>query len=387
MRRDGRPITEPAVDRILSTQAILNQEHMLVSWAEQRTQQAARCSRRMVLPKGLDAGQIEVARALAQGGDLQLVIGPAGSGKTTALTAAAFNLGLQGCTVFGVAPTAAAAEVLATETGMKADTLDKLLVEHSLTDRAPRPEYDLPPRSTVIVDEAGTASTPNLAALAQLADQKDWRIVMVGDSRQFSSVGRGGMFAHLVNQHGATELEQVHRFRHEWERHASLHLRDGNPQALAEYDRRGRLHGGTASEMETEIIDAWAAARAKGDTVALMANSNQSGNRLNRLAQMTRFMIGKISIQNGRLRLGDEVICVGDEVVTRRNDRTLRTDRGAWSRTASIGPSKRSIPTGRSPSPAHPAPFTHRPTTWRTICGSATPKPATPPKAAPSTPP
>lgn len=99
----------------------------------------------MVLPKGLDAGQIEVARALAQGGDLQLVIGPAGSGKTTALTAAAFNLGLQGRTVFGVAPTVAAAEVLATETGMKADTLDKLLVEHSLTDRAPRPEYDLPP--------------------------------------------------------------------------------------------------------------------------------------------------------------------------------------------------------------------------------------------------
>lgn len=33
--------------------------------------------------------------------------------------------------MFGVAPTAAAAGVLATETGMAADTLDKLLVEHA----------------------------------------------------------------------------------------------------------------------------------------------------------------------------------------------------------------------------------------------------------------
>jgi conjugative relaxase-like TrwC/TraI family protein len=327
-RRDGRPITEPAVDRTLTTQAILDQEHQLVTWAEQRSQQPPRRSRRMVLPKALDSGQVEVATAVAQGRNLELVVGPAGAGKTTALSAAAFNLSVRGRTVFGVAPTAAAAEVLATETGIDADTLDKLLVEHSLTDRPPRPEYDLASRSTVIVDEAGTAPTPKLAELARLADEKDWRIVMVGDPRQFSAVGRGGMFAHLVDTYGATELGQVHRFRHEWERRASLQLRNGHSQALDEYDRHGRLHGGSALEMEAEIVDAWAAARTRGETVALMANSNQSVNRLNRLAQMARFTNGEISIQKGRLRLGEEVICVGDEVVTRRNARTLLTDEG-----------------------------------------------------------
>lgn len=39
-------------------------------------------------------------------------------------------------------------------------------------------------------------------------------------------------------------------------------------------------------------------------------------------------MDGEISIQKGRLRIGEEVVCVGDEVVTRRNDRTLRTSEG-----------------------------------------------------------
>jgi ATP-dependent exoDNAse (exonuclease V) alpha subunit len=211
---------------------------------------------------------------------------------------------------------------------MAADTLDKLLVEHSLTQRPPRPEYDLSAGTTVIVDEAGTASTPALARLADLADRKDWRVIMVGDPRQFSAVGRGGMFAYLVNQHGAVELDQVHRFRNDWERKASLQLRTGNPNALADYQQHGRLHGGSAQEMESKIIAAWTAARSRGETVALMANSNQAVNRLNRLAQITRFMDGEISIQKGRLRIGEEVVCVGDEVVTRRNDRTLRTSEG-----------------------------------------------------------
>jgi ATP-dependent exoDNAse (exonuclease V) alpha subunit len=64
----------------------------------------------------------------------------------------------------------------------------------------------------VIVDEAGTAETPKLAELARLADQHHWRVVLVGDPRQFAAVGRGGMFAHLVDKFGAVELDQVHRF-------------------------------------------------------------------------------------------------------------------------------------------------------------------------------
>ena len=326
LRRDGRPITEAAVDRRLTTQTILDQEEQLITWAEHRFTQPSSIGR--VDGRGLDPGQVEVASMVAGHRRLELVEGPAGTGKTTALAAAVVSLQAQRRDVFGVAPTAAAAEVLGAQTGMDADTLDKLLVEHSLTQRPPRPEYDLSAGTTVIVDEAGTASTTALAQLADLADEKDWRVIMVGDPRQFSAVGRGGMFAHLVNQHGAVELDQVHRFRNDWERKASLQLRTGNPNALADYEQHGRLHGGSAQEMESTIIAAWTAARSRGETVALMANSNQAVNRLNRLAQITRFMDGEMSIQNGRLRIGEEVLCVGDEVVTRRNDRTLRTSEG-----------------------------------------------------------
>ena len=330
LRRDGRPITEPAVDRTLTTRAILDEEEELIAWAQRRRQRVAtrRRPRTMLFDGDLSPGQQAAVAAVAGNGGLELVVGPAGAGKTTVLGKAKLNLAIQGRKAFGVAPTAAAAEVLATETRMRADTLDKLLTEHSHLSRPPDPEYDLRPGTTVIVDEAATASTPKLARLARLADLHDWRIILVGDPRQFAAVGRGGMFSHLVDIHGAVELDQVHRFRYSWERQASLGLRSGDPAVLIEYDRRGRLHGGTLGLMETDIITAWHEARSRGATVALMANNTDTVDHLNQLAQETRIKAKEVDPAGPLLRVGETSILVGDEVVTRRNDRTLRTDRG-----------------------------------------------------------
>jgi ATP-dependent exoDNAse (exonuclease V) alpha subunit len=180
----------------------------------------------------------------------------------------------------------------------------------------------------VIVDEAGTVSTPKLAALARLADDRAWRVVMVGDPRQFSAVGRGGMFAHLIDTHSAIELDHIHRFTHQWEADATRRLRQGDIGVLAEYQRHGRLHNGTPDTMETAIVDAWYQARWRGESVALMANTNHTVNRLNQHAQQRRIATGELDPNGPALDLTCERLLVGDEVVTRRNQRTLRTDRG-----------------------------------------------------------
>ena len=330
-RRDGRPVTEAAIDRALTTGAILEQEERIAAWAQLRRAGPLRVIRLQptVEVHGLSAGQEEAATAVAGFRGLELVVGPAGTGKTTTLAYAAAEMRAQGRYAFGVAPTAAAAEVLAAETGMAADTLDKLLAEYNLASRPPGPGYQLPPGTTVVLDEAGSTATPKLAALADLADRLLWRVVMVGDPRQFSAVGRGGMFAHLIGRHGAVDLDEVHRFVHHWERQASLRLRAGDPAALVEYDQRGRLHGGTQSEMESRVIDAWKTARANNQSVALMANTNDTVTRLNQLAQQSRIMNGELDIDKPWLKVGGSLILVGDDVVTRRNDRRLRTDQGS----------------------------------------------------------
>jgi hypothetical protein len=327
LRRDGRPITEPAVDHTLTTRAILDEEEELLARAQHRVYHRPERRQKVHLVDSLSPGQQDAVAAVAGYGGLELIVGPAGAGKTTMLARARTNLGLYDRPVFGVAPTAAAAEVLAAESHMPADTLDKLLIEHSNPSRPPDPGFDLARGTTVVVDEAATASTPKLAALFRLADQKDWRLVLVGDPRQFTAVGRGGMFAHLVDAYGAIELDQIHRFHNEWERQASLGLRTGDPTALAEYDRRGRLHGGPQTAMETELIDTWKTARSQGQTVALMANTNESVDRLNHLAQQSRILNGELDINKPRLKADRSLMFVGDEVVTRRNNRQLRTDR------------------------------------------------------------
>ncbi len=164
LRRDGRPVTESVADRALTTPEILAQEERLIAWAARRLaapgHDVAVAVAEDTVP--LCGPQLEVAAAAA--GTRELVVGAAGTGKTSAVSPAVEALRADGRAVFGVAPSAGAAEVLAVDAGLAADTLDKLLVEHRL-DRPPDHRYDLPVGSTVVVDEAAMVSTPSLPSL------------------------------------------------------------------------------------------------------------------------------------------------------------------------------------------------------------------------------
>ena len=327
LRRDGRPVWESVADRALTTPEILAQEERLLAWAERRNTRIATDSAEAPTRSTVEltGPQAETAAAVAGDADLVLVVGPAGTGKTTALTPAVQQLQHDGRAVFGVAPSAAAAEVLGTETGATADTLDKLLTEHNLR-RPPDHRYNLPTGATIIVDEAAMVPTNRLDTLADLADGKGWRVVLVGDPMQFSAVGRGGMFSHLVDTHGAIELDQVHRFTHNWEPDASLRLRRGDPTVAEVYDAHGRLHGGTQTRMHTEAIDAWWHHRQTRQSVVLAAPTNDTVHQLNTAAQQRRIDTGDLHTHGRSVDVGGQELWVGDEIVTRRNHRQLHTN-------------------------------------------------------------
>jgi hypothetical protein len=79
--------------------------------------------------------------------------------------------------------------------------------------------------------------------------------------------------------------------------------------------------------MEAAIVEAWSQARRRGESVALMANTNHAVNRLNQLTQQRRIDAHELDPKGPALQVARERLLVGDEVVTRRNQRTLRTDR------------------------------------------------------------
>ncbi len=337
LRKDGRPVTESVVDRALTTQAILDQEAALIDWVDCRLAYDGIDQPEAVTRSGLDLNpaQAHGAAAVAGAADIVLVVGPAGTGKTTALAPAVAQLRADGRPVFGVAPSATAAEVLSDETGLVADTLDKLLIEHRLN-RPPDHRYDLPVGATVIVDEAGMLPTTKLAELADLADVKGWRIALVGDPLQFSAVGRGGMFALLVDTFGAIELDRVHRFDNEWEREASLRLRRGDVTVAEVYEAHGRLHCGTPNQMERASVAAWWERRQAGNKGLLMSPTNEATERLNQRCQQTRIRAGEIDTNGRHLTVGVYTVHAGDEIAARQNDRRLTTDRGEMVRNRAV---------------------------------------------------
>jgi hypothetical protein len=113
----------------------------------------------------LDIGQASLVRQMCtSGARLQLAIAPAGAGKTTAMRALTLAWTEAGGQVIGLAPSAAAAGVLGEQTGIRTDTLAKLiwsLQNGGLPDWA----TGVGPATLIIIDEVTlTLSTPSVGA-------------------------------------------------------------------------------------------------------------------------------------------------------------------------------------------------------------------------------
>jgi conjugative relaxase-like TrwC/TraI family protein len=321
---DGRSIWLAPSEPHLTHERILAQEERILSFAldaHDRTAQPSDTLER----GGLDVFQADAAAAVAGHDPLVLVVGPAGTGKTTALRRAVDDLHHQQRPVFGVAPTAKAAKVLGDETGMPADTVAKLL--HEWRSARPLTSYRLPPGSTVVVDEAGMLGTGALDDLVRLAVSQQWRLALVGDPRQLQAVGRGGMFDELCRTGRTHHLATIHRFHHRWEQAASLQLRRGDPAALDAYFDHGRVTAGTFDELVTEAARQWIELTAAGGRVAVAAETNEHVDALNAAIQQARRHRGQLGDRMAAVA-GGETAAVGDVVATRRNYRTVRTDRG-----------------------------------------------------------
>jgi conjugative relaxase-like TrwC/TraI family protein len=323
---DGRSIWIDPDHRHLSHDRVLAQEDRILSFAMDAQDPEPRPSTTLDVA-GLDVLQVDAARAVAGADRLVLIVGPAGSGKTTALERAADDLGRQQRTVFGVAPTAKAAYVLAAEAGIRADTVAKLLHEWA-RETGPRAPYRLPAGATLVVDETGMLGTSALDRLVGLALSQAWRLVLVGDPQQLQAVGRGGMFHELCRISHTYELATIHRFVNRWEQRATLQLREARPDALDSYEQHDRIHPGDLEAHLETIADRWIDHHHAGQRVAIIAETNAHVDILNAAIQARRRDAGDLDDRHTVRVAGSETVGPGDLVVTRRNDRSLRDEHG-----------------------------------------------------------
>ena len=112
------------------------------------------------------------------------------------------------------------------------------------------------------------AGTRKLARLLERAAIAGAKVVLVGDTKQLSSVDAGGGFRGLVARLGAHRMTENRRQVERWEREALRSLREGQVRpALTAYAAHGRLHIGDREELVERMVDDWWTARAEGEAV------------------------------------------------------------------------------------------------------------------------
>jgi ATP-dependent exoDNAse (exonuclease V) alpha subunit len=189
------------------------------------------------------------------GARVQLAIAPAGAGKTTAMRALTLAWTQDGGHMLGLAPSAAAAAVLAEHTGIRTDTLAKLTWS---LDHGELPDWAaaVDPSTLLIIDEAGMADTLTLDTAVQFAIDRGASVRLVGDDQQLAAIGAGGVLRDIKHSYGALHLTELHRFTNPAEAAASLAVRDGDSRSLDFYLDHGRVHVGDAVTTSEDAFNA-----------------------------------------------------------------------------------------------------------------------------------
>ena len=224
--------------------------------------------------------------------------------------------------VLGLAPSAAAAEVLADEAGIATENLAKWLHEHHQTTRrlarirqlqtgsdhadnrtrveqirAELRRWQPQAGQLIVVDEASLAGTFALDELAAAARDAGAKVVLVGDWAQLTGIEAGGMFRCLVADRDGTAptLTDVRRFRHEWEKASSVDLRAGREDAIDAYLAHDRVAGGPRSEMLDAVYQAWKTDTDAGMTSLMIAADTATVAELNHRARTGRMAAGQVA--------------------------------------------------------------------------------------------
>jgi ATP-dependent exoDNAse (exonuclease V) alpha subunit len=347
------PVEPPALRRrdgqsVYATPAATQYTSQRILWAEQRLIHAARRGggrtvdansvtfallQSLANHEPLNPGQQLLVHEMATSGrQLQLAIAPAGTGKTTAMSALTTAWTSSGGNVLGLAPSSAAAEELRSHlhngtNPVVADNLAKLVwaIGHQ------EPLADLVGRGTlVIIDEAGMADTLTLDHVVTWCLDRGAVVRLIGDDQQLGAIGAGGVLRDIAAVHGAVNLDTVMRFTDPAEAAASLALRAGDIGALGYYLDHDRIHVVDPDTATTSLLTAWRTDRATGLDALMLAPTRAQVADLNHVARAAR--LNGVTPGQEAVLADENHASQGDVVITRRNNRTLTTSATAWVR-------------------------------------------------------
>ena len=188
------------------------------------------------------------------------------------------------------------------------------------------------------------AETRILGPLLERVEQAEGKAVLIGDPHQLPAVGAGGLFAGIVERHGAIELAENRRQHDPEERRALEAVRNGlGRDYLAFAEGSGRLVASeTPLATRTRLLaDWWAAARDDLPGNIMISLRRRDVAELNALARALMETHGRLGAE--RLQLSTGEFAPGDRVVCLRNSDALGVRNGTRGTVEAVDADRRTL--------------------------------------------
>jgi conjugative relaxase-like TrwC/TraI family protein len=243
---------------------------------------------------------------------VELVVGVAGSGKTTALAAARDAFEAAGYEVVGTSSSGQAARTLGREAG-----ITEVRTLASLNWRIRHNALRLTDRHVAVLDEAAMADDASLVAFLEAAREAGAKVVAVGDPRQLGAVGPGGGFEALMSRFSDAVhvLEENVRQHDPAERVALNALRSGDVEAAVSwYADTGRISVSPDRDAALDaVVAGWVTDVSNEFEASMYAWRRANVTELNRRGREAWEALGKLL--GPELVVGDTSYQAGDRVV------------------------------------------------------------------------
>ncbi|WP_392711191.1 Ti-type conjugative transfer relaxase TraA [Rhizobium ruizarguesonis] len=297
--------------------------------------------------QGLSAEQRQAIEHVTGPGQIAVVIGFAGAGKSTMLAAARQAWEAQGYRVHGAALAGKAAEGLEQSSGITSRTLASW--EYSWqADRSRLNALDV-----FVIDEGGMVASRQLARFVDEVKRAGAKLVLVGDHEQLQAIGAGAPFRAIAEAVGHAQLSDVRRQRTDWQKQASIDFASHRTAAgLSAYAARENLHLKTdrAATLKAIIADYVADRSAHpNDTRIAMAHRRDDVRAINagirarlqdrgELANSTSTSDDRGEELTYQTNNGKRSFARGDRIVFLENDRDLGVKNGMLGEVIAVAP-------------------------------------------------
>lgn len=312
---------------------MLNQAHELD--AKRAHQIDLKAANQALSGKSLSESQRAAFSHVINAGDLKIVTGLAGTGKSYLMGTVREAFEGSGFKVSGVCLSGIAAQGLQEGSRISSMTVDSRLLQWE------QGREGLTKQDILVIDEAGMLGTQKLERVLRYANDAGAKVILVHDTEQLGAIEAGAPSRALAERFGQASLTEVMRQSSPEMRKATYEFATGNTtKALERYKAMGAIHSHAVDEKVAErlMIEAWAADRLEGKSQLMLAYTNESVKSLNEQAREVRIAVGEIQRGEGfAVAKGERHFAIGDKVYFLKNDKTLGVKNGSLGTIESIG--------------------------------------------------